>query len=109
MPEVCCRHCGRKLSSINVKVCPGCHQRLYKTKGDIVNCPDVHIVKCPFCNGGGIDPVTFRSCRVCGGKGVNTFHGPIKECDRCRGAGFEPLSFTQPCRKCKGKGKVPSR
>jgi hypothetical protein len=38
MPEVCCRHCGRKLSSINVKTCPNpmCKKRLYK--GDIVNC-----------------------------------------------------------------------
>lgn len=37
---VCCRHCGRELSSINVKRCPNprCRKRLYKTKGDIVNC-----------------------------------------------------------------------
>ena len=38
MPEVCCRHCGKKLSSINVTTCsnPRCNKKLYK--GDIVNC-----------------------------------------------------------------------
>jgi len=37
---VCCRYCGRELSSINVKRCPNprCKKILYKTKGDIVNC-----------------------------------------------------------------------
>ena len=38
MPEVCCRYCGKKLSSINVTTCsnPKCKKTLYK--GDIVNC-----------------------------------------------------------------------
>ena len=38
MPEVCCRYCGKKLSSIDVKTCsnPMCKKRLYE--GDIVNC-----------------------------------------------------------------------
>ena len=107
MPEVCCRYCGRKLSSINVKTCsnPKCKKKLYK--GDIVRCPDDIVKKCPFCNGSGFDPVPPRLCRVCGGKGKNTFHVPIKECDRCRERkGFEPYSFTHPCRKCKGKGWI---
>ena len=104
---VCCGYCGRKLSSINVKVCPGCNNRLYKTKGDIVNCTDVLIVKkCPFCNGSGFDTVPSRLCRVCRGKGKNTFHVPIKKCDRCGGNGFELYSFTHPCQKCKGKGWI---
>ena len=106
-----CRYpdCNAKVERLR-KYCPECGRRMYK--GDWVREPAdaSHIVKCAFCKGSGIDPVTFRSCRVCGGKGKVTITAhSIKVCDRCRGHGMEPLSFTQPCRKCKGKGKVSSR
>ena len=74
--QYCCAHCGRKLSSRNVKVCPGCKQRLYKTKGDIVNCDDPCL--CPDCRGtgkvtvwsvAGNIPITEKPCTKCNGSG----------------------------------------
>jgi molecular chaperone DnaJ len=68
--------------------------------------------ECPDCGGSGAAPGTFPSrCSECGGTGEvremrRTIFGNVvtaSTCPRCGGVGEE---ITEPCRRCRGKGRV---
>lgn len=63
---------------------------------------------CDICNGSGSQPGTFpETCRDCKGTGQQRFQqgffSVTKTCGRCHGTG---QIITNPCKNCKGKGKV---
>lgn len=80
-----------------------------------------YILKCAFCEGGGLSPSSWggystNSCEVCNGKGVvgvQIIDGtpPFFICKKCEGSGREPSSWggytTNPCRACHGVGGQP--
>jgi molecular chaperone DnaJ len=70
------------------------------------------IARCPHCNGNGAEPGTpIETCERCGGAGqlqavTRTPFGQMVRtmtCDRCHGEGKIP---SDPCRECRGRGRV---
>lgn len=67
--------------------------------------------ECPECKGSGAAPGSKKeTCRRCGGRGMlvssNGFFQVRQTCPTCGGAG---QSVTNPCRACRGEGRVKSR
>ena len=68
---------------------------------------------CPECNGNGCAKGTSPGkCPVCGGKGqvaqagMGGFFQMVSTCRQCGGSG---QVITNPCKKCRGTGKVPKK
>ncbi len=68
---------------------------------------------CPECNGMGCEPGKKpTTCSGCGGSGqiaragLGGFFQMVSTCSQCGGAG---QVITDPCKKCKGKGRVPKK
>lgn len=64
-------------------------------------------IKCPFCDGTGVDPFGIMSelstCPVCKGRGEISVREPYVECKYCGGSGVEPGTRLT-CSACSGKG-----
>jgi molecular chaperone DnaJ len=67
--------------------------------------------ECPTCHGSGLGPDSKReTCRRCNGSGTvimgNGFIQVRQTCPSCNGAGE---TITNPCRECRGEGRVKTR
>lgn len=66
------------------------------------------LASCPECHGYGTkDPKDRKMCPHCHGQGVivsrNGFFSVQQTCPHCKGEGY---TFNNPCKKCKGEGRI---